>query len=133
MGRNRRWQPGIAHERGIVRYSVGGVGYENRQTTAEDLTGSLDLVLATEGTLSLAPHGQGAEWIGSAVLGESLLARRDDTWRRLKVCRNTACGVAFYDRSRNNNGVWHAVRKCGNPANLRASRARKAEETDSGR
>ncbi|TFV34142.1 CGNR zinc finger domain-containing protein [Streptomyces sp. T1317-0309] len=31
----------------------------------------------------------------------------------------------FYDRTRNNIGVWHSVRSCGNPANLRASRARK--------
>jgi predicted RNA-binding Zn ribbon-like protein len=42
----------------------------------------------------------------------------------LKVCRNPRCRVAFYDRSRNNSGVWHDVRTCGNAANLRAHRER---------
>jgi len=32
--------------------------------------------------------------------------------------------VAFFDRSRNNSGVWHDVKFCGNAANLRAFRAR---------
>jgi predicted RNA-binding Zn ribbon-like protein len=40
------------------------------------------------------------------------------------VCRNPRCRVAFYDRSRNNSGVWHDVRTCGNAANLRAHRER---------
>jgi predicted RNA-binding Zn ribbon-like protein len=33
--------------------------------------------------------------------------------------------VAFFDRSRNNSGVWHDVAACGNAINLRASRARR--------
>ncbi|MGV9881539.1 CGNR zinc finger domain-containing protein [Streptomyces sp. NPDC003006] len=45
--------------------------------------------------------------------------------RRLKTCRNPLCRVAFYDRSRNNSGVWHDVKTCGNAANLRAYRARR--------
>jgi predicted RNA-binding Zn ribbon-like protein len=44
--------------------------------------------------------------------------------RRLKICRNPRCRVAFFDRSRNNSGVWRDVRTCGNAANLRAYRAR---------
>ena len=47
-----------------------------------------------------------------------------DTRRRRKICRDPRCGVAFYDRSRNNNGVWHDLKTCGNAANLRSCRAR---------
>jgi hypothetical protein len=73
----------------------------------------------------LGPRGAGWRVIASAVLLEVFLARRDGSWQRLKVCRNVRCLGAFYDRSRNNSGVWHEVRTCGNAANLRASRARR--------
>ncbi|MEV0074298.1 CGNR zinc finger domain-containing protein [Amycolatopsis sp. NPDC050768] len=52
-------------------------------------------------------------------------AGRLDEWRSLKICRSSACPIAFYDRSRNNSRVWHDVTVCGNIANLRASRARR--------
>jgi len=61
------------------------------------------------------------------VWGAVLMAQTLDTLPRLKLCRNAACGSAFYDRSKNNSGVWHDVHTCGNSANLRASRARRKE------
>lgn len=70
-------------------------------------------------------HGRGAARLQSAVPLEVLRAQLEDSWRRLKSCRNPAGSVAFYDRTKNNNGVWHDVHACGNAANLRASRARK--------
>ncbi|HZZ48143.1 MAG TPA: CGNR zinc finger domain-containing protein [Pseudonocardia sp.] len=76
-------------------------------------------------TVRLGPRGTGWRLVASAVLLEVFLAQRDGTWQRLKVCRNHRCAGAFYDRSRNNSGVWHDVRTCGNVANLRASRARR--------
>jgi hypothetical protein len=36
----------------------------------------------------------------------------------------TGCGVAFYDRSKNNSRVWQDVSSCGRPANVRAYRDR---------
>ncbi|WP_230981726.1 CGNR zinc finger domain-containing protein [Mycobacterium malmoense] len=45
----------------------------------------------------------------------------------MKRCRNHRCASTFYDRSKNNSGVWHSVKTCGNAANLRASRARRRE------
>ncbi|TDD56985.1 CGNR zinc finger domain-containing protein [Nonomuraea terrae] len=63
------------------------------------------------------------------MLTECLNAQQDGTWRRLKICPNPRCVATFYDRTRNNNGVWHSTRSCGNPANLRASRARRREST----
>lgn len=85
----------------------------------------VELVPDTDGTVRLSPTGTGTDWIASQIWSEVLLAQQADTWRRLKRCRNEACGSAFYDRSRNNSGVWHDVKTCGNVANLRASRARK--------
>jgi predicted RNA-binding Zn ribbon-like protein len=69
--------------------------------------------------------GHGAGWVTSA---ESHHAQESHTWPRLKICRNELCGCAFYDRSRNNSGVWHDVRECGSAINLRASRARRKQQ-----
>ena len=91
------------------------------------VTGSLSLTLDGTSRVSTAPRGTTpAGWLRSAVLAEMLEAQRVDMWRRLKVCRNDSCAVAFYDRSRNNSGVWHDVRVCGNAINLRASRGRRS-------
>lgn len=80
-----------------------------------------------DGGVILEPRGEGSRRVGAIVLIETFTAQRLDTWRRLKVCRNDRCGVSFYDRSRNNSGVWHDARVCGNVINLRASRARKRQ------
>jgi hypothetical protein len=91
-----------------------------------DVSGSVQLSLDGEtGVVEAAPRGRGATWLVSAVLMECFLAQQNDTWRRLKTCRNPTCTTAFYDRTRNNNGVWHDVHICGNAVNLRASRARR--------
>ncbi|WP_415972739.1 CGNR zinc finger domain-containing protein [Rhodococcus sp. 077-4] len=86
---------------------------------------TVELVPDSDGSVRLSPTGTGADYIASQIWAEVLLAQQADTWRRLKRCKNEACGSAFYDRSRNNSGVWHDVKTCGNVANLRASRARK--------
>jgi hypothetical protein len=77
------------------------------------------------GELALHPAGRGTGWFISAVWVQVYLAQHGGTWRRLKLCHNPHCASAFYDRSKNNSGVWHDVRVCGNAVNLRASRARR--------
>lgn len=91
-----------------------------------------DLIVAPDGTVGLAPPAAGSwgEWLESAVWAEVLLAQRAGNWPRLKLCREPACASAFYDMSRNNSGVWHDVRVCGNAANLRASRLRKKQQAE---
>jgi predicted RNA-binding Zn ribbon-like protein len=86
---------------------------------------SASLTLSDSGEVDLEPAGAGWRWLASALWAEVLLGQRDGTWERVKRCRNHDCGAAFYDRSRNNSGVWHDARTCGNAANLRASRARR--------
>jgi len=88
-------------------------------------TVSASLVIMPGGPVRLEPAGTGPEHLSSAVWGEVFLAQQNDTWRRLKLCRNAPCSSAFYDRSKNNSGVWHDVKVCGNAVNLRASRARR--------
>ena len=87
--------------------------------------GSASLMLAPSGAVRLVPAGRGPARIADAVWTEIFLAQQSGVWPRLKVCRSEPCGSAFYDRSRNNSGVWHDVRTCGNRENLRASRARR--------
>lgn len=83
-----------------------------------------DLVLR-DGVVRLFPSGVGRQWLTSALWTETLLAQQSGIWPRLKLCRLDGCRSAFYDVSRNNSGVWHDVKTCGNVANLRASRERK--------
>ena len=85
------------------------------------------LTLSGAGEVRLEPAGAGWRWLASALWGEILLSQHDGTWRRIKRCHNPRCATAFYDRSKNNSGVWHDVKTCGNAANLRASRARRRE------
>jgi hypothetical protein len=91
--------------------------------------------LSDTGELRLEPAGSGWRWMASALWSEILLSQQHDTWRRIKQCHNHRCGSTFYDRSKNNSGVWCNVKTCGNAANLRASRARRREReraTESG-
>jgi predicted RNA-binding Zn ribbon-like protein len=83
--------------------------------------------IGPDGTALLEPRGDGSRRVSAIVLIEIFTAQRLDIWRRLKVCRNDRCAVAFYDRSRNDSAVWHDSRECGNAIYLRASRARKRQ------
>ena len=86
---------------------------------------SLEIQLGDDGIVRLVPYGNDWRAIAARVLIEAHVAQVSGTWRRLKVCRNERCRATFFDRSKNNSGVWHDVRGCGNAANLRASRARR--------
>jgi|SRR6478752_4905057 predicted RNA-binding Zn ribbon-like protein len=85
------------------------------------------LVLGPDGELRLEPGEQGPDGFAAQIWAQVFLAQRSGTWKRLKLCHNPPCGSAFYDRSKNNSGVWHDVKMCGNAVNLRASRARRRE------
>src|SRR6478735_4069929 len=85
------------------------------------------LVLGSDGGLSLEPGGHGFSQFAAEIWTQVFLAQQAGTWKRLKLCHNPPCASAFYDRSKNNSGVWHDVRMCGNAVNLRASRARRRQ------
>jgi hypothetical protein len=53
------------------------------------------------------------------------VARRDDSWSRLKICGRGTCRWAFYDHSRNNSSRWCASSICGaREKSMRAYRRR---------
>ncbi|MCA1222488.1 CGNR zinc finger domain-containing protein [Streptomyces sp. 8L] len=113
-----------------LRAVVGGLlapGTGARPVATDIPETSVRLAPRADGQVEIVPVGTGSAWIASAVWSEVLLAQLSGRWPRLKTCRNEACASAFYDTSRNNSGVWHSVRTCGNAANLRASRARKRQ------
>jgi predicted RNA-binding Zn ribbon-like protein len=56
----------------------------------------------------------------ATLLAAAVLAGRDRTWHRLKVCREPRCRAAFYDGSRNASGVWCSMSACGTAAKQRA-------------
>ena len=106
-----------------------GLGPATDHAVAFRTTATVELSLGSP--VTAVPTGRGSAWFTSATLLESFLAQRSGAWVRLKACRKESCHVAFYDRTKSNNAVWHAFRYCGNAINLRASRARrKALSTD---
>lgn len=96
------------------------------RSAPKGVSGALEVRIDADGVFSVAPRGKDVGWVVAAVLNEITNAQLTGTWRRLKMCRNQVCSVAFYDGTNPNNGVWHDVRICGNAVNLRASRARRA-------
>ncbi|MFK0160875.1 CGNR zinc finger domain-containing protein [Streptomyces sp. NPDC090493] len=87
----------------------------------------VDLVPGEDG-IRLRPSGKGWKRVASLLLSCLHDAEVAGCARRLKVCPNEWCHVAFYDRSKNNSAVWHDQASCGNIAKVRASRARKRAE-----
>jgi predicted RNA-binding Zn ribbon-like protein len=89
---------------------------------------TISVAITADGS-ALAPRGDGLAWLTGAVAIELHLAGQDGQRRRLKVCRNERCGVAFHDQSKNNSRAWHDVTRCGNLANVRAYRERQRAAT----
>lgn len=83
-----------------------------------------------DGSVHFMPKGRGWKLVLGPVALEVRRAQDAGAWARLKTCKNDLCRGAFYDRSRNNSGVWHDVRTCGNAANLRASRERRRQAAE---
>ena len=118
--------------RGLLSERSDGAEAVSAQALAALPALSVSMRVDERGTVVAEPSGTGWRRVASLVLIECLQAQQTDQRRRLKICRNERCQCAFYDRSRNNSGVWHDVRFCGNAANLRAYRARKREQAASG-
>ena len=64
-----------------------------------------------------------------AALGRLLVivyrAMEDDTWPRLKACREDTCQWAFYDHSKNRSGHWCSMEVCGSRHKARQYRERR--------
>jgi predicted RNA-binding Zn ribbon-like protein len=76
----------------------------------------------------LQPAEDGVRGVLGEVLAAVVLAERDGTWRRLKICREDTCRLAFYDQSKNSSRCWCSMSACGNRSKTRAYRGRKRVE-----
>jgi hypothetical protein len=86
-------------------------------------------VAGTAGVAGLAPAAEGIRGLLGEVLAAIVLADRDGTWCRLKLCREDTCQVVFYDRSKNASRCWCSMRVCGNRNKTRAYRGRQRVAT----
>lgn len=87
----------------------------------------LELHFNERGGARLEPAAVGV----SGALGRLLAivhgAIADDSWSRLKACRDETCVWAFYDHTKNRSGAWCTMDTCGNRAKARNYRTRRAE------
>jgi predicted RNA-binding Zn ribbon-like protein len=85
----------------------------------------LRLHLDASGTAHLRAEGDTVD----AALGRLLVivyrAMENDTWPRLKACREDTCRWAFYDHSKNRSGHWCSMEVCGSRHKARQYRERR--------
>jgi predicted RNA-binding Zn ribbon-like protein len=79
-----------------------------------------------DGVPILEPDIAGVDGALARLLGIVFTAMMDNTWGRLKVCRNERCQKAFYDTSKNRSGAWCSMVGCGSRLKARAYRQRRA-------
>jgi predicted RNA-binding Zn ribbon-like protein len=94
-----------------------------RRLTAANLA---RMTIGADGVLGLESAEDGS--LGCGLFDLLLIARQaqqNGTWSRLKVCANSECQWAFYDRSRNQQGNWCDMAVCGNRLKNRELRARR--------
>jgi predicted RNA-binding Zn ribbon-like protein len=77
------------------------------------------------GSPELVPAGGGVDELLGRILSLWVLAGRDGTWSRIKICREDTCQVAFYDRSKNQSKTWCSMGVCGNRNKTRSYRDRR--------
>jgi predicted RNA-binding Zn ribbon-like protein len=77
------------------------------------------VTLDDTGELRLSTDGDALDNIVVIVLSAML----DDTWPRLKACRN--CRWCFYDYSPNRSATWCSMQLCGNRTKTRRYRSRR--------
>jgi predicted RNA-binding Zn ribbon-like protein len=85
----------------------------------------LHVRFANQGGAELVPDEHGVPGALGLILGLTYTAMADDTWSRLKVCREHSCQWAFYDHSKNRSRTWCSMRVCGNRTKARAYRSRR--------
>ena len=87
-------------------------------------TASIRPVFDDDGNVQLTAGRGDARDAISALLAIVCESIADESWARLKACRDERCRWAFYDASRNQVGTWCSMAFCGNRAKTRAYRRR---------
>lgn len=82
--------------------------------------------LDDSGQARITPDTEAVNGAIGRILAVVFEAMANDTWSRLKACRNDVCRWAFYDHSKNRSGAWCSMAICGNRRKTRAYRQRQA-------
>jgi predicted RNA-binding Zn ribbon-like protein len=72
----------------------------------------------------LVPQAAGLDHALGEIVAVAYEAMRNESWSRLKACRN--CGYAFWDASRNRSAAWCSMQLCGNRLKVQRYRSRHA-------
>jgi predicted RNA-binding Zn ribbon-like protein len=82
------------------------------------------LGLAADAGLGLTGLGSNEEAIIASMLAAVHDAIVDGTWSRLRACRKSTCGFAYYDHTKNGSRAWCSMATCGNQAKAQRRRVR---------
>lgn len=120
--------PGLLAFRGALRdilaANAGHADREHAWAALQPFAAASPMRLDFSGAPRLEPLSPTADATIGALLAVVYDAVRDGTWIRLKICRESDCLWAFYDRSKNGSGVWCSMNVCGNRAKARRRRDR---------
>jgi predicted RNA-binding Zn ribbon-like protein len=78
-------------------------------------------------TLSPSPGMAAADAVVGRLLTHLFDTVRNESLRRIKLCPNPECGIAFFDQTRSRTQRWHSYNVCGNVVNVAAYRSRKRD------
>ena len=84
----------------------------------------LRLHVGTDAAARLEAEGRGVDGALGRMLVIVYRSMENDTWRRLKACRDDSCQWAFYDHSKNRSGHWCSMETCGAKHKAQQYRAR---------
>ena len=88
------------------------------------------VAFAADGTPSLEPVGDGLDRALARLFAAIERASVEGTLDRLKICSDSGCRWAFYDRSKNRSRNWCDMATCGNRAKAREYRRRRKQVED---
>ncbi len=80
------------------------------------------------GAIAVSGRDGGVDGALGQLMAIVVQAVADDTWPRLKACRDDECHWAFYDHSRNRSGQWCVMAVCGNRNKARTYRERRRDQ-----
>jgi predicted RNA-binding Zn ribbon-like protein len=87
-------------------------------------TARLGLVVDARPGLGLTGLGSNQEAVIASLLAAVHDAIEDGTWSRLRACRKSSCGFAYYDHTKNGSRAWCSMATCGNQAKAQRRRVR---------
>ena len=85
----------------------------------------LHVSFGADGRAELVPDQSGVPGALARILGLTYTSMADESWPRLKACRQHTCQWAFYDQSKNRSRTWCSKKVCGNRTKARAYRERR--------